>query len=469
MSDEQQVRALLARAAELPDDVQPPVQALIGQARRRRVWRNALAVVAVAVVAAAGFTLPAVIRGIGSGGLLPAGSPPGDLFPAGSGRPLGPGPGPSAAAMAGFRWSTLPPSPLGARSQPLVAWAGRELIELGGFRKGVSQYDGAAFSPATGRWRMIAPVRSNVGFLNAVDVWTGHQLFVANGQNESCLITQHAKSALARCLPHAGLYDPVTNTWSVTLLPRQMDGLDLTAAVWTGRVVVLVGVNTAHALLGVAAYNPASGRWRMITPALPADHPPVGAAIVATPDRLILWSLWSKSTRQSATSVAVASGIDVLALGPAGQWHTITGNWPQHKVVADPAYSNGTILIPPGQIWCGICSHPSFTYQAELTSPRTLDRTPIPAGPLAPHPGIEPGIWLWTGRAAIAANTSSYGPAAEQLMTISQLGSYNPATKHWHLLPLPPGSPPIAASPLWTPTQLLLLTATGKLLAFRAS
>ena len=312
-------------------------------------------------------------------------------------------------------------------------------------------------------------MRENVGFVNAVDVWTGHQLFVANGQYESCLLARQAKPALARCLPHAGLYDPVTNTWSATLLPKQMDGLSLTAAVWTGRVVVLAGVNT-HARLGVAAYNPATGRWRMITPALSADHPPVAVAIAATPDRLILWSLWSKSTRQSATSGAVASGIDVLALGPSGQWHTVTGNWPQHQVVADPAYSGGTILIPPGQIWCGVCSHPSFTYQAELTSPRTLTRTTIPAGPLAVHPGIEPGIWLWDGRTALAANTSSsYRPAAEELTTLAQLGSYNPATKHWHVLPLPPGNPPIAGPPIWAPTQLFLLTATGKLLALRAS
>ncbi len=66
--------------------------------------------------------------------------------------------GPTAAQISRFRWSDLPPPPLGPRSQPLLAWAGGELLELGGLKKGTTAYDGDAFNPAAGRWYRLAHV-----------------------------------------------------------------------------------------------------------------------------------------------------------------------------------------------------------------------------------------------------------------------------------------------------------------------
>src|SRR5487761_1381070 len=68
------------------------------------------------------------------------------------------------------------------------------------------------------------------------------------------------------------------------------DGLDLAAAVWTGRDVILAGVNASHGRLGVAAYDPAARHWQVITPVLPAGHPPRSVAMVSAAGRLILWS-----------------------------------------------------------------------------------------------------------------------------------------------------------------------------------
>src|SRR5215472_17509243 len=95
--------------------------------------------------------------------------------------------GPAAVQISQFRWSDLPASPLGPRSQPLLAWAGGKLLELGGLKKGTAVYDGAAFNPATGRWyRLASTAPRNVRFQNAVSVWTGRQLFVASGQPGWC-------------------------------------------------------------------------------------------------------------------------------------------------------------------------------------------------------------------------------------------------------------------------------------------
>lgn len=89
-------------------------------------------------------------------------------------------------------------------------------------RKRSPQSDGAAFDVATGRWHRIARVTGNVGFTKAITAWTGRQLFVTNGVTASCL----GGGPATQCLPHAGLYDPATNRWQTTLLPKQMEGLE---------------------------------------------------------------------------------------------------------------------------------------------------------------------------------------------------------------------------------------------------
>ncbi len=458
MTDEQQIRSLLTLAAEPPDDIEPPVSSLLERGRRERKLRAILSVLSVAVIAAAAFGLPPIVRALAPGQTSPAQPtvPPG-LFPAHPGRP---GSGPSAAQLSRFRWSALPPSPIGPRSQPVLAWTGKELLELGGVKNGSTASDGAAFDPATGRWRTIAPVRANVGFSDAVDVWTGRQLFIANGQNGSCA----GGVPVARCLPRAGLYDPATNQWTTTLLPKQLDGLALGAAAWTGRDVVLAGVSAAHARLRIGAYDPATSHWHMITPTLPASHPPVALAMVATSSRVLLWSLWSKTTKHSATAYSVASGIDVLSLGRSG-WTTVTGHWPQHQTVDSPDFAGGAILLSPSQIWCGLCSHPGFENTARLADAGSLRLQSVPAGPLVAHQGLEPPIWLWNGASALAANSAGSGAAAPA-GRLGRMAAWDPPSQRWFSLPSAPGRPPMAASPVWAGRELLLLTASGGLLSF---
>ncbi len=121
MNDELQVRELLAVAAELPDEVRPPVTSLLQRGRRQRDPAHR--------------ARRRDRRRRGAGG----GRPPGDhpraaarpvpARPAAAfaglfgGLPSGSPTGPAAARIAGFRWSGLPPSPLGARS-PGPSWPG---------------------------------------------------------------------------------------------------------------------------------------------------------------------------------------------------------------------------------------------------------------------------------------------------------------------------------------------------------
>ncbi|HEX6932309.1 MAG TPA: hypothetical protein VF162_09215 [Streptosporangiaceae bacterium] len=447
MTDDQQVRALLHRAAELPDTIQPPVARLVETARRRRRLQVVLSLLGVAAITAAGFTLPSVLKGPG-GVAIPTrrtGAPPHRA---------------TAAELARARWALLPPSPLGPRSNPiLVSGTGMTLLEIGGTRNGHARSDGALFDPGTG-WERIARPPADVGLRDAVSVWTGpaaHQLFVTNNIPPS-------SSAAGTGAP-AGLYDPVTNRWTVTDLPRQMLGLQLTAPVWTGHDVVLAGSSGSARTprIAVAAYNVADHRWRMITPRLPARHPAGLVSMVAAWQKVILWSFWSRDITFPDGSGTIRSGVDVLVLHH-GRWTTSTGGWPQHWIVEGAAFASFRILIPPGQFWCGDCPGPFGESPARLADAGTLALTTIPASPLVTHPTVEPPVWRWNGSSVLAADVSGYSKAAPN-GRLGRLAAYDPLSRRWLVLPRAPGDPALAAAPVLDRRGLLVLTLDGRLLS----
>jgi len=459
MTDDQRVRALLSRAAELPDGAEPPVGRLLGQGRRKRKLRAALSVLAVTAVAAAVAVAVPLIPALRPGR---AGPPaPSGLFPA---HPRPSAAGPAATQISRFRWSALPASPLGPLSQPILAWTGTKLLELGGTSRGVWEFHGAAFNPAARRWHLIPAVRGNVQFQNAVSVWTGRQLFVTNGQFARC------PAPSVSCLPHAGLYDPAADRWSLTQLPQQMWGLEPMAAAWTGRDVILAAAQPNPGRLqhpgrlAVAAYDPATGHWQVITPRLPARHPARYLSMVATTGRVILWSLWDQ-VNTSNHAASDHAGVDVLALGSDGTWRDVTSHWPQEQNVTSPVFTGTAILVSPGQIWCGqACISPPSSFPGYFADPVTLHRTTIPAGPL----GQADPAFAWTGRAIIAIDldASIGGHDGQGPIRPDDMALWDPATGHWQRLPAPPGYPKLAAPPIWAGKQLLELTGNGNLLSF---
>jgi hypothetical protein len=343
----------------------------------------------------------------------------------------------------------LAASPLGSRQGPVVAWTGRELLEIGGWGGNAAPGDGAAFDPADGRWRRIAPALVPVGAL-AAGVWTGSRLFVFGGQLPG-------KTTLG---PAAGLYDPASGRWTVTAAAPFGKGLRQPAAVWTGRLVVVAGVDGTR--VEAASYDPAADRWRRQDPPLPAAHPALGIALVAVGGRVIIWSLWGRMQQTGPNSFTGYSGVDVRVLA-GGRWQDVTGGWPQHQTVPPPLFTGSQILVPPGQIWCGTCpAQPFGGLPGLLADPGTLRITRLPRGPLD-----DTGpVMVWTGAAAVAINPGAEigGPAGG--VRPGDMAAWDPASGAWRRLPGAPGPLQDEATPVWTGRELLAIAADGILLSF---
>ncbi len=78
--------------------------------------------------------------------------------------------------------AALPPAPIPALYGSDLVWTGTELIVWGGVEDDqpccTESHDGAAFDPAEGTWRQIAPAPDGVGA--GVVLWTGSEMIVWN-------------------------------------------------------------------------------------------------------------------------------------------------------------------------------------------------------------------------------------------------------------------------------------------------
>ena len=146
--------------------------------------------------------------------------------------------------------------------------------------------------------------------------------------------------------------------------------------------------------------------------------------------------MWGRTDKTGANTYTSFSGVDVFRLDPAGVWTNVTGHWPQHHTVDSPIFTGGAVLVAPGQVWCGACSHPAPIGDYEhsyVVDPQTLQITPLPHGPLD---NIGPQV-LWTGHAEIALNPAGVigGPDG---VRPGDIAIYDPRTRTWHRGPRAP-------------------------------
>ena len=400
------------------------------------------------------------LRYVSLGGLIAAGATVAAIGAAGASpdhrrvfaKPL---PSTPVTRLVRAHWSVWPRSPLGRRYSPTVVWDGHELLEVGGSRRqsqAQSPGSAAAFNPATRTWRRLAAAPRQVALINGASVWTGQRLFMFGGHSPT--------GSGPRPCCQATLLDPVTNRWSLTAA-APLDPLQQPVAVWTGTRVVVAGMDNARNRLEVASFDPASGTWRRLDPPLPAGHAPLGLALVATGNDVLLWSLWSRSSQTGSNTFTVFSGIDVFRLNASGPWRDVTGHWPQHETVSSPVFTGREILLPPGQIWCGTCSHPApYDEHGYVVDPVTLRRTQIPHGRLD---DLGPSI-VWTGAVQVSLNQGGEISGPHIHVLPGDVSSWNPATDRWTRGPRAPAVP--ESLPVWDGDHVLALATDGRVLAY---
>jgi hypothetical protein len=256
------------------------------------------------------------------------------------------------------------------------------------------------------------------------------------------------------------LFDPIQNRWTTIHVP--VDEMPQALAVWTGSRVVVAGVTKGNHL-EAALLDPGTRAWTRLDPPVPSTHPPIDTALVATRSSVLLWSLWSRTRQTGPGSFEILSGVDVFRLGASGQWSAVTGRWPQHETVTAPAFTGENVLLPPGQIWCGECSHPApVDEHGYLANPRTLELRPIPHGPLD---DLGPAV-VWTGAEQISLNGGGDISGPHELVLPGDIAIWNPDTDRWTRGPRAPRLP--NSTPVWDGSHLLTLASDGQLLAFGA-
>jgi hypothetical protein len=145
-------------------------------------------------------------------------------------------------------WVRLPRAPIG---EPVVAvWTGRDLV-------GWNRSGGAAYRPATNRWRRLPPAP----FLGNA-AWTGRELIMQSGDRATAFVPGRGWRLLAS-------------------LPQPREGASL---VWDGDELLVIGGKKAPRV--GFAYDPLRDQWRRLAA---MDSGRARSATVWTGTKLLLW------------------------------------------------------------------------------------------------------------------------------------------------------------------------------------
>ena len=168
-----------------------------------------------------------------------------------------------------------------ARRYHSAVWTGTEMLIWGGDRSATSDdgfADGAAYNPASDRWRPLSGNSAPAARWAHTAVWTGKQMIVWGGLG--CGRDTANEPALCGT---GGAYDPAADKWSALSTDGAPSPRSGHSAVWTGQQMIVWGgaaTSCADGSSGAcgdgAAYDPATDRWTQLTsagrPAARAGH-----------------------------------------------------------------------------------------------------------------------------------------------------------------------------------------------------
>ncbi|HEX9969144.1 MAG TPA: hypothetical protein VGB03_03320 [Acidimicrobiales bacterium] len=165
-------------------------------------------------------------------------------------------------------WRRIATSPLPGPSRTsldagqAVVWTGREMIAWGRVFDGGYATEGAAYDPATDRWRRVAALPE--ARQGPPELFATPEGVLASGRVAGVPKTlDPQRGELYRLTAEVDLYDPDTDTWK-PLPPSELSPRGGVGPVWSGRELLVPGIATtqvADPYRITARYRPDEQRW----------------------------------------------------------------------------------------------------------------------------------------------------------------------------------------------------------------
>ena len=407
----------------------------------------------------------------------------------------------SASALAADLWSVLPRAPLSPRTGQAAVWTGRLLLVWGGSAnshdsEGLSPAlaDGAAYDPASRTWSALpkSPLAARSG---ASAIWDGHEAIFWGGRR--------GDTAEGGYLSDGAAYNPAAGTWRA-LPPSPLSGSEGQDLIWSGQEVLAV-VGPVPGLVPpfeAAAYDPATNSWQGL-PRVPsvaslvstgtgkgaagkgaagkgATVTPVGVTATWTGARLLVWAVYTATTRSSSgvridlvrQALSWSPGSVVWAAQPSrGQSGAVLGataTWTGREVL----FTGGTSCPP--DVPCPLVVEPPVpTYDPVTGQWGSLPGSPVLAG-------YAPVVWTGQALVAIDGAASMTGPgvapvapgdtvAIEPTSTPGARGAASTGSAGWQELARYPGGSLDGASAVWTGTSVVVWGSDGSGPAYGAA
>lgn len=198
-----------------------------------------------------------------------------------------------------------------ARWGHAAVWTGTEMIIWGGrssFAASDHKNDGALYNPSTNTWRPITTTGAPSGRSQMAAVWTGQELLVWGGIGDG-----------GDCPQTGGRYDPATDSWAPLELKDAPEGRTEPAFTWTGAEMIvwgglLPGGKKASGTGG--RYDPEKKLWKPL-PLKNAPEPARGLHAVWTGSEMLVWG-GSHLEGEGPVNVGTNTG---------GRYHPATDSW----------------------------------------------------------------------------------------------------------------------------------------------
>ena len=229
--------------------------------------------------------------------------------------------------------------------------------------------DGAAYDPATQRWRVL-PAAPTEGRTNHQAVWTGKEMVVWGGFGRRCPIDSVIHD------PAAAAYDPVTDRWRrIGDVPPPWSGDDGSAV-----TVAAVGRPFLWRQGHLAAFDAATNAWSEIAGVKPAPLPGNPALPTTTADP---FALGVSVDHEVFTWTGKSGELQGLA------WRSSDGRW-RRTATLDGQPGASIAAGGPGRIYAA-------TGQSARVLEYRIGEDRWEELPLPPIPTRSAAVLVWTG------------------------------------------------------------------------